>query len=355
MQPSLNKYEYYLNNDSEQTGWQLYYDNHNNNPDDTMSSGMRLSTDCLTKRCIEQLDKARYFEFPEHLGHRGHGFERVIAEWIEENFGIKPLREVSINWKYGITHLDLYLPNGLEMFGIDRPVQIELKTNKDGQVSTSNYRQVHRQMFAIQEAIQANDTATYVIDGEQHSVPVKDLYNDCEFIILVIDPATWRIPSKQGYKVEITEQREEELLNEWVAMTKFQNMSKQQIVYALENPSVIGECTCGVCDTNQLLDELPSILDEYAYTYKQCGEEAKLAKQEKEAARDKLKQSLTLLRKHRKENLDEKQKYISPSWIVNITKTGSIRVDENKKKLNPTGTLVSLKELTILNKESLNK
>lgn len=327
----LQKHEYYTNRDTQEKGWQLFYDNHNKQYS-TMSDGMRLSTGCVVKRCIEQYDQSRYYEFSEAIGHRGHGFERVFSEWLQEVFGVTPEREIELPWDFGVSHLDFYLTReqAEQVFGINKPVQIELKSNSDDQARTPNYEQVRRQMYAMEKLIKQNKNVSI---GN-----AKELYGDCHWMILVVNPSTWQIKHTKGYHVTLEDSHREKLDEEWSIMERFAHMKAAEKKVILDHPHLLGECTCGCCDPLKILDELPKHLEEHAFVYDQARSEEKLAKQEKEEAKKFLASALTKLRKEREENLDTKGRYVSPAFIVTIDKRGTLRVTENKKNLSVTGT-----------------
>lgn len=248
--------------------WQLDFDNM---PDDGFTDGLRLSTDCLARRLIEPLDEARYFAFPEHLGKRGHGFERILQEWLQRNFNVIGHREVIVPWEYGESHLDLWVPNPAPAWDTGgRALQVEIKANKDAAVKTENVRQVQRQMFAVERAIAVGKQMRYrtLVDGEWEWVTIDPaLYADAEWRIVVIDPTTWRIPAPKGVKVTIKDDRRAELEAEWATMIDVMSRPIAQLKHDIYWVPNIAPCTCGACDPDQIISELPRDLFENAASY----------------------------------------------------------------------------------------
>lgn len=266
--------------------WQLTYDDM---PDEEFVDGLRLSTDCPARRLIEPLDAERYHEFPLHLGHRGHGFERILQEWLQHRFDLRSAREIVVPWEFGESHLDLYLPVAAPAFDAPGAVQLELKANKDAQVKPENIRQVQRQLYAVELAADAGKQLRVRVrtdDGEwvwRRLDPMQLL--EAQWRVLVIDPTTWRIPDPRGVRVTLKDDRRAELDAEWQAMRDFMQLSSGARQWNIETPSKMPACTCGKCFRPEL-QELDEECAEHAALYLQAQEEAAFAVSEQELQRD---------------------------------------------------------------------
>lgn len=275
--------------------WQLTYDDM---PDDEFVDGLRLSTDCPARRLIEPLAPDRYHEFPEHLGHRGHGFERILQEWLQHQFGLSSIRELVVPWEYGESHLDLLLPAAAPAFDAPGAVQLELKANKDAQVKPENVRQVQRQMYAVELAADAGLSLRARVrrDGVWQWIridPVQLL--EAQWRVLVIDPSTWRIPDPRGVRVLLSDARRAELAEEWQAMRSFMLLSPNVMRWRIESANDMARlgaaCTCGKCFRAEL-QALDEECAEHAAVYLQAQEEASFAKDEQDLQRKWLLQRL---------------------------------------------------------------
>lgn len=318
--------------------WQLVFDDM---PSDGFPDGLRLSTDCLARRVIEPIEPDRYIDFPEHLGHRGHGFERIMQEWLLARFGVHAIREVVVPWSYGESHLDLLLVDPREAFDSEgRPVQVELKANKDAQVRSENVRQVQRQMYVMEAALKDGRALRYPRrgdDGEWGWATVDPaVYAEAQWRILVIDPTTWRIPDPRGVKVTLSDERRAELDVEWETMRRFMSLKKGDMEWAIEWQGKMArlgiECRCGKC-FRPPLEELPKEVVEHAALYYEAGQEEATAKQEKEHRRDLIKELLPQLVKHAPDKLDRSgRSLVGGGWKVTLAKDGSIRVRPSDAK-----------------------
>jgi hypothetical protein len=266
--------------------WQLTYDDM---PDEDFVDGLRLSTDCPARRLIEPLDPDRYHEFPEHLGHRGHGFERILQEWLLARFGLEAQREIVVPWEYGESHLDLFLPIGAPAFDVPRSLQIELKANKDAQVKPENVRQVHRQLYVVELAADAGKSLRLRVrdaDGQwrwQRKDPSELL--EAQWRVLVIDPSTWRIPDPRGVRVFLTDDRRRELDEEWAQIRAFMQLGSSVRKWNIETPTAMPACTCGKCFRPELR-ELDEECAEHASVYLDAQREVSFATAEQDLQRD---------------------------------------------------------------------
>lgn len=312
--------------------WQLTYDDM---PDEEFPDGLRISTDCLPRRLIEPLDPTRYHEFPAHLGHRGHGLERVLQEWLEKKHGITSYREIVVPWSHGETHLDLFLPEPGDLFGTEgRPVMIELKANKDAQVRSENVRQVHRQQWAAEQA--NGEGVRYPMkdeSGEWVYAPFPFDLTEATWILLVIDPTTWKIPDPRGVRVELTDERRVELAEEWAIMDEFQARSFANRKYAIEFAEGMPKCVCGKCFRPEPR-ELEHDLVDHAMQYHTLGEDAKELKDERSHHQAILKERMLQRFAHLEKDAQLEQAagpYVGGGWRVTLTKTGSVRVSPAKE------------------------
>lgn len=249
--------------------WQLDADDM---PDDEFTDGLRLSTDCLCRRLIEPLDPSRYYEFPEHLGKRGHGFEWIFQRWLKRNYDVTAHREIIVPWEYGESHLDLWIPDPAPAWKTDgRPLQVEVKANKEAQVKTENVRQVQRQMFAVERAAARGKTLRYRtrVNGEWEWIDIDPAeYAEADWRIVVIDPTTWRIPNPNGTRITIRPERREELEKEWATMIEVMSRPAKQLRRDdIWSPERIAPCTCGVCNPFKVMSELPRNLHEHGHLY----------------------------------------------------------------------------------------
>lgn len=320
---------------------QLSYDDY---PNEGFVDGVRLSTECLSRRMIEPIDPERYRQFPEHLSVRGHSFERVVQEWMRVVHGIEALREVVVPFEWGETHLDLFMPaGGAPVWDTrGRPMQVELKVNADAQVRTENVRQVQRQRFAVELALVEGRTirCREKIDGEWRWRTIDpELYADTDWRLVVVDPLTWRIPQRDGVRVTISDERRAELEHEWSVMRDVMGRSASTLKYDVEFPAErIAPCTCSHCDPEQVLDELPADLVGDAHAYLHAMGEERDAKEAKQHHGDQLKAALVVLRRQASYLLDGKGSWVGGGVRVTLTKSGSLRVTESDAK--PTERLV---------------
>lgn len=266
--------------------WQLTYDDM---PDEDFVDGLRLSTDCPARRLIEPLDPDRYHEFPEHLGHRGHGFERILQEWLLARYGIRALRETVVPWEFGESHLDLFLPTAAPAFDVPGGLQVELKANKDAQVKPENVRQVQRQLYVVELAADAGKQLRLRVRDDAGEWrwrtldPVQLL--EAQWRIVVIDPTTWRIPDPRGVRVLLTEERRAELDAEWETMRTFMRLSPSVMRWNIEYPEKMPPCSCGKCFRPELR-ELDEECAEHAQLYLEAQQEEVFAVDAKDLERD---------------------------------------------------------------------
>lgn len=337
--------------------WQLTYDDM---PEEEFADGLRISIDCLAARLIAPLDPDRYHEFPEHLGHRGHGFERIVQEWLIAKHGAKVvMREVVVPWEYGETHLDLLIDpeTAARVFGCkhDGWLLVELKANKDAQVRSENIRQVQRQQFVVERALaggkpirvrhRTTETVATADDGFGTPIVVPktkwvweavpaDVMTNLEWRVLVIDPTTWRIPDPRGVKVTISDDRRVELEQEWAQMDTFMALPVSTMKWNIEWPSRMPECTCGKCFRPDV-EELDEALAEHAGLYLQAQEEAAFAADQQALAGDYLKSKLAELAPP-----DKGHTWLGHGYRVTLTKptakgTRSLRVKESTDTVAP--------------------
>lgn len=331
--------------------WQLTYDNI---PDEAFPDGLRLSTDCPARRIIEPIDPDRYHEFPEHLGHRGHGFERVMQEWLyTKHRAVEVRREVVVPWEHGETHLDLLIDplTAERLWGCDgkRWLLIELKANKEGSVKAENVRQAQRQRFVIERAVERGRVMRFQRPEHQYGqvdplAPVTWVWEtidaaimrNLEYRVVVIDPTTWRIPDPRGVKIELRDERRAELEAEWAAMDTVMSMKKNDLLWAIEWPGKMEKlglaCSCGKCFPPPLA-ELPRKLAEHAHAHLEAKEEVKFATEVKDYHTGVLKEAMTELRKA--------DKIPRGSWVghgirVTLTKAGAILTNPAKDSDKPT-------------------
>lgn len=263
--------------------WELVYDDL---PNDEFPDGLRLSTDCVCCRLIAPLDPDRFHEFPAYLGYRGHGFERIMQEWLLNKFGVSAIREVVVPWEYGESHLDLFMSAPQPAFDVPngRPLQVELKANVDGRVKAENIRQVQRQMFAVERAAEQGRMLKHRArraDGEWSWGTIDPaVYADAEWRVVVIDPATWRVPSPEGVRVNLTDERRAELAVEWEQMTAFMQLPASKQTWDIEWESRMPKCTCGKAFRPEL-EELDHALVEHAQMFMHAHDEVKDAEAEK--------------------------------------------------------------------------
>lgn len=318
--------------------WRLSYDDQ---PDaDDFVDGLRLSTDCVTRRIIEPLDKERYHEFPEPLGRRGHGFERIMQEWLREQHGVGSVREVVVPWEYGETHLDLLVDeSGAEkLWGCTHggQVLVELKVNKDAGVKTENVRQAQRQRFVIERAVAAGRTMRCKVktdDGgwEWQTLAPAAMAN-LEYRVMVIDPFTWNIPDPRGVRITITDDRRLELDAEWATMQEV--MSRKDLRYDIEWPERMPECKCGKCFTPPL-EELPEALHENAAAYDEARSERKFAEEVLDYHKGVLRDGVLALRRGAPELLDKRGSWVGGGWKVTLSKSGTVLVTKSDAKASP--------------------
>lgn len=340
--------------------WQLTYDDR---PEDAFPDGLRLSTDCVARRIIEPLDPERYFAFPEHLGHRGHGFERVVQEWLIERLdAVAVLREIVVPWEYGESHLDLLVDpsTAARVWGCTHGgwLLLELKANKEAQVKTENIRQVQRQAFAVERAVAAGKRIRYqeritvapvtLDDGfgtpdavarsttswEWRTIPLEVMAN-LEYRILVVDPTTWRVPNPKGVRVTITDERRAELEAEWATMIEAMSRGAKQLRHDIEWPGKIATCTCGKCDPEQQVFELPTSVVEAAHRYLHAMEEEADAKAAKALEASIIKPAIEKLIERWPDLLEKKQTFVGGGVKVTRSKTGSLRVTPSDAKPTP--------------------
>lgn len=318
--------------------WQLTYDDM---PDEDFVDGLRISTDCLARRLIEPLDPDRYHEFPEHLGHRGHGFERILQEWLFNKHGATTvLREVVVPWEYGSTHLDLLVDpdTAKRLWGCEHGgwLLIELKANKDAQVRTENIRQVQRQAWCVERALAAGKpirvrTRDAAGKWTWDTVP-PDVMAGLEYRVLVIDPTTWRIPDPRGVQVTISDDRRAELTAEWEAMAAFMAKPVNRMKWDIEWEHAMPTCTCGKCFRPQL-EELPKELIEHAALHYEAQQEERFAKDAKQVHTDYLRHALGRIRKEDATLLDKKGSWVGGGWRVTVGKSGAVRVTPSDAKV----------------------
>lgn len=339
--------------------WQLTYDDM---PDEDFVDGLRLSTECVTRRLIEPLDKDRYHEFPEHLGHRGHGFERVMQEWLIEKHGATSvLREIVVPWEYGETHLDLLVDpvTAAKLWGCTHGgwLLIELKANKEGSVKSENVRQAQRQRFVIERAVAAGKRIRYqhqlsrvqpIDDGfgtpevvetrrwEWRDVPLEVMAN-LEYKVVVIDPTTWRIPDPRGTSIRIGDDRRVELEAEWQAMADVMAMGKHVanfMIYDAGSMKARGAvCNCGKCWTPPL-EELPHKLADTVAAHLEAKEEEKFAVDVKKYHAGVLYETFQRLRKT-PPGEHPKGTWVGSGFKVTITKAGAVLTSRSDAQATP--------------------
>lgn len=262
--------------------WQLEYDDL---PDEEFPDGLRLSTDCLARRLIEPLERERYHEFPEPLSKRGHGFERVLQEWLFKKHGVVAHREIVVPWDYGESHLDLWIPRPSPAFDTDGlRLQLELKANKEAQVKPENVRQVHRQIYAVELCAEAGKMLRLRVrdaDGEWQWHELDPVYLlDAQWRVMVIDPLTWAIPDSRGVRVSLTDDRRRELAAEWDVMREFMARSIGSQKWDIHSSTKMPPCTCSKCFRPELL-ELDEDAAEHAALFLEAHAEVSFADDEK--------------------------------------------------------------------------
>lgn len=332
------------------TVWQLDADEMD---DADFADGLRLSTDCVARRLIEPLDPDRYHEFPEHLSKRGHGFEWVLQRWLRRQFGVEGVREVHVPWEYGESHLDLFLEQPAPAWETRNgvPLQVEVKANKGASVKTENVRQVQRQMFAVERAIATGRVIRVPVPVMSGGELVRDengkgqwtwrdvdpeLYADAEWRIVVIDPATWRIPNPQGVRVLVSDERRAELEAEWEVMQWFMGLPVRAQRWAIEEDRLLSQCRCGKCDPIKVLEELPRNMVENAQAYLHALSEEKDAATEKKWHGDVLKKGLSVAKVRMPEVFEEHGgSFVGGGVKVTVDKRGAIRVTESEAKPAP--------------------
>lgn len=315
--------------------WELTYDDL---PDEEFVDGLRLSIDCVCCRLIAPLDPDRYHDFPECLGNRGHGFERILQEWMRKKFGVQSHRELVVPWAYGESHLDLFLPVAAPAFDAPGSLQIELKANREAQVKPENVRQMHRQMYAVELAADAGKQLRYRsrdADGEWrwHRLDPMALL-EAQWRLVVIDPGTWRVPDPRGVQVRLTDERRAELAIEWQHMADFMQLSAGQRQWNINLPHRMPACTCGKCFRPEL-QELDEECAEHAALYLEAQQEAKFAQDAQNLERDWLLERLS----HGLPD-GEGAPFAGNGYAVTISKptakgTRSVRVRESDAKAVP--------------------
>lgn len=316
--------------------WELTYDDM---PDEEFVDGLRLSTDCVCCRLIAPLDPDRFHDFPEVLGNRGHGFERILQEWLLRRYGVVAHREIVVPWQFGESHLDLWMPKPEPAFDTGgRALQLELKANKDAQVKTENVRQVHRQLYAVELAADAGRMLRMRVRGEdgawrwQRVDPSALL--EAQWRIAVIDPTTWRIPDPRGVQVKLSDERRAELAVEWQQMRDFMALPVNTMRWNIEIPERMPKCTCGKAFRPELR-ELDEECAEHASVYLEAQQEASFACDEQELQRDWL-----LGRLGKNLPADEGAPFVGHGFAVTVSKpnakgTRSVRVRRSQAKAAP--------------------
>lgn len=324
--------------------WQLTFDNM---PDDEFADGLRLSTDCVCRRLIEPLDPKRYHEFPEHLGHRGHGFERVMQEWLIEKHGATAvLREIVVPWEYGETHLDLLVDpdTAAKLWGCTHGgwLLIELKANKDGSVKSENVRQAQRQRFVIERAVAAGKRIRYQEQTGKYEwewrTASKEMMSNLEYRVIVIDPTTWRIPNPNGVRIELRDERHAELDKEWEVMRALMtlpgNELKNFVIWSERGMEVRGAaCTCGKCWTDPP-EELPNELVEHAAAHMEAKEEEKYAADVKKYHGGVLYETFSKIRKPNEKG-HPAGTWVGHGYKVTITKVGAVLTTKSDAEATP--------------------
>ena len=315
--------------------WHLTFDNI---PDEEFVDGLRLSTDCLARRLIEPMDADRYHEFPEALGRRGHGIERVLQEWLLERFGVVVEREVVVPWSYGESHLDFWIPKPEPAFDTGgRALVVEVKANKEAMIKPENARQVKRQIYAVELAADQGKQLRYRtrVDGEWKWVRVDPMaLLEAQWRILVVDPTTWNVPAPDGVRISLTDDDRIELAAQWAAMDEFMALSTGAQRWNIESASKMPTCTCQKCFRPEL-QELDEECAEHAALYLEAQQEAKFAADAQNLERDWLLERLS----HGLPD-GEGAPFAGNGYAVTISKptakgTRSVRVRESDAKAVP--------------------
>ena len=316
--------------------WRLTFDNI---PDEEFVDGLRLSTDCPARRLIEPMDPERFHEFPEQLGRRGHGIERVLQEWMRDQFGVIAEREIVVPWWYGESHLDMWIEQPSPAFDTNgQSLVLEVKANKEAQIKPENCRQMQRQLYAVELAVAEGKQLRYrtLVDGEwvwRRLDPARLL--EAQWRLFVVDPLTWNVPDPRGVRVSLTDDRRAELDAEWQAMRDFMALSSGARQWNIETPSKMPACTCGKCFRPEL-QELDEECAEHAALYLQAQEESAFAVSEQELQRDWLLERLA-------QGLPDSEgaPFVGHGFRVTVSKptkkgTRSVRVTRSDAKVGPT-------------------
>lgn len=226
--------------------WQLEYDDGLGEFPD----GIRMSTDCPCRRLREFKAPDEYREFPDHLAARGHGFERIVAEDLRRK-GHTVLREVTIPWEHGETHLDFVITTGplVDANGGQWLVR-ELKANKEGQPYSENQRQIRRQQRVCERALDRGEGATVRVEAPDEPDGWKweavDLARivASDWRIWVVEPFSWQIRQPDGYRTVYDDEHRAAIDAELDECCRYADMLDTcDAHYEADWPA----CTCGKC------------------------------------------------------------------------------------------------------------
>jgi hypothetical protein len=204
---------------------------------------------------------------------------------------------------------------------------VELKANKDGEVYNENIRQVHRQMFVMQQALTTDATIRYPQktgnSWEWHTLDHTQL-KDVEWRLVVVDPATWLIREPNGIRITLTDERTSELEEEWEQMRVFMNKPVEDIEYDIHWEDSMPPCSCGKCFPPPVF-ELPEECAEHASAYYEAHQDEKYAREAKRIEGDMLKHILTRLRSEQHTSID-RGSFTGYGWRVTLAKNNTLRV-----------------------------
>lgn len=276
-------------------GIQLRYDDIEAN--ETFNDGsIRNSTVavCVCRALRETIVPEEYDPFPVHLNARGKGFERILSEYLQTNHAATIHREVVIPWEYGETHADLFVTDHSGVFGVPAgvPIMLEVKANKQGKLKPENVRQVRQQWWLTQRALAAG-RPVHAYTGSAPTIIDPELLQRAEWIIVVIDPLTWRIPNPQGYKVLVGHEEEEAIAQRFTVIDKYLPILSTLDPFREDDWP---ECTCSKCHKPHIAD-LPADIEDTAVVYDLAREAEKEAAAEKKIAQMKLVGQLTMIGK----------------------------------------------------------
>lgn len=287
--------------------WQLRFDDHDT---DEFPDGLRMSEDCLCAVLRRPRVPEEYMEVAEAIEARGHGFEHVLA-WNLRAEGHTVLREVTIPWEHGESHLDLMIVDGPMVDAAGGRILVrEVKANKDGKCQPENVRQVQRQIHVTERAVQAGKRVRYKHhlgtftkgkeDWEWRDVPFdQERLLEADWRIWVVEPYRWRVTGAAGGKDGIVVTLSDEVRADLDARLETIDSYLEQGIETLDpfERSHWPECTCSKC-WKPPVSELPKDLYDSCYAYLMAREAEADAAAEKALNAADIKEKLKLRRQY---------------------------------------------------------